>query len=350
MGKLARFGIVGGARVAVQTLGCLPVPIPANDFIERAIKELGFAPVRERIVARGMLAVADIERLIAVAPLAVLMKLVELGSQATPQIAPTPIVAVSLTEDSPDPIGYLAQIKHPELEVLLDQVDLSELGSGLEERIAAIARAREGLTLVGPAAEDILAWLQAQGRRSKALENLTLSEVVRRLREAGIKRLRACRDFTALTEVNSVGLGQSFCTALDRFSNAAALAEHIAAIAAVSGRDGLVSVWFPGLSRSCGDFPLRGAGLDLMLLRMLAVGTLALPSVSRRRASSRYLSIDFFKVAHLCGANDFGFGTIDETTRQSLQLQQLVELQKAVPTQAPESKSQSHERSWRGKS
>ncbi|MFM1847829.1 MAG: hypothetical protein RL417_1303, partial [Pseudomonadota bacterium] len=292
VGKLARFGIVGGERVSVQTLGCLPVPIPTHDFAERALKQLGFNETRERVIHRKRLERSEIERLITRAPLSVLMKLVELGAHASAQVAPTPILALSLGGELHDPALYLSQIEHPALEVLLDEIDLRRLGDGLEERIAEIAKARPGLTLVGPAAEDILAWLHANGRRSAALENLTLTEVVRRLREAGISRLRACRDFSALTAVNSTGMGQSFCTALDRFADAAELADHLIAVAELSERDGLVNVWFPGFSRSCRTYPVTGAALDLMLLRMLAVGTLTLPSVARRRASSRYLSIE----------------------------------------------------------
>lgn len=332
VGKLARFGIAGGERVSVRTLGCLPVPIPTDDFAERAIRELGFDPIRDRVIARESLGSSEIGELIVRAPLSVLMKLVEFGSKATARVEPTPIVVVSLfRHEQVSPIEYLVQIEHPTIEVLLDRVDLDDLGDGLEERIAAIAGARAGLTLVGPAAEDILLWLQAKGRSSRVLRNLSLSDVVRRLRAAGVTRLRACRDLAALSEVNSVGIGQSFCTTLDSFVEPRRLAEHLASIDALSRRAGLVSVWFPGLSRACKDYPLAGAALDLMMLRMLAIGTLALPAIDRRRASSRYMSIEAFTVAHLCGANDFGLGAVDGATEQTLQLKQFGALQKALP-------------------
>lgn len=332
MGKLARFGIAGGERVSVRTLGCLPVPIPTDEFVERAIRELGFDSIRARVVARQSLEVPAVEELLLRAPLAVLMKLVEFGAQATARVAPTPIVAVSLSGEEPiSPVDYLVQIEHPAVEVLLDRMNLDELGDGLEARIAAIAGARAGLTLVGPAAEDILLWLQMRGRSSRKLHNLTLSDVVRRLRDAGVNRLRACRDISALTEVNAVGIGQSFCTAIDRFLKPRLLAEHLVSIDALSKREGLVNVWFPGFSRTCQNYPLAGAALDLLMLRMLAVGTIALPAITRRRASSRYMSIEAFKVAHLCGANDFGFGAIDGPTEHTLQLKQFDDLQKALP-------------------
>jgi len=332
VGKLARFGIVGGERVSVRTLGCLPVPIPTDEFVDRAIRELGFDSIQQRVIARQSLEVTEIEELITHAPLSVLMKLVECGFKATARVAPVPIVAVSLSaQESVSPADYLVQIEHPAIEVLLDRVDLDDLGDGLEERIAAIAGARAGLTLVGPAAEDILSWLQQNNRSSRVLRNLSLSDVVRRLREVGVHRLRACRDISALSEVNSVGIGQSFCTALDRYSQPRLLAEHLASVDALSRREGLVNVWFPGLSRTCKEYPLAGAALDLMMLRMLAVGTVALPTVERRRVSSRYISIEAFKVAHLCGANDFGFGAIDGTTEHTLQLKQIAALQKALP-------------------
>lgn len=334
MGSLARYGIIGGAKVAVRDIGCLPVPIRTNDFAAEALRTLGFDPVRQKIEAGIRLDPSEIEALVLRAPLSVLMKLVEIGRQVTPHVEPTPIVAVSLAPGAlNDGLNGLRRIEHPVIEVLLQDIQLEDLGAGLEERVSAVARSRSGLTIVGPTAEDILDWIHAHGRCSRVLHDLTLGEIVTRLRHAGIDRLRACRDVAALAAVSSVGFRQSFCTALDTLATPRDIAEHLHAIDTFSRADGLLSVWFPGFSQTCRTFPLTGAALDLLMLRMLALGTVCLPKVPRRRASSRYLSLEGFSVAHLCGANDFGFGALDDITRDVLQLKKLGALREARPGQ-----------------
>lgn len=338
MGKLARFGIMGGARVALRDLGCLPESLGSEDFATRALAELGFGAIRVKVAAGAGLEVPEIETLAARAPLSVLMKLVEIGRHSTSRVAPTPIVALSLAGGATGAsIDYLGRIEHPVIEVLLEGVDLNSLGAGLEESIALIAQSRPGLTLVGPAAEDILVWLRSDKQSARTPHELTLGDVVERLRGAGVQRLRACRDVAALAAVNAVGVRQSFCTAIDTLPNPRAIAEHLAAIDELSQRDGLINVWFPGLSRLCQTFPFSGAALDLLMLRLLALGTVCLPTVPRRRASSQYLSLEAFNVAHLCGANDFGFGVLDGETEDFLRLKQLGALHEAFP--APEGES-----------
>jgi len=334
VGNLARFGIVGGAKVAVRDLGCLPVPIHNNDFSDNALRSLGFEPIQRKIEAGARLNAGEIEALIERAPLSVLMKLVEIGRQATPHVEPSPIVTVSLAAGAlNDGLDCLRRIEHPSIEVLLEGVELDTLGDGLEEQVKTVAGCRPGLTIVGPAAEDILSWLHAHERRSRVLHDLTLSDVVGRLRGAGMDRLRACRDVAALAALSSTGFRQSFCSALDTLATPRELAEHLQAIDTLSRQDGCLSVWFPGFSRACRTFPHAGAALDLLMLRMLALGTVCLPKVPRRRASSRYLSLEGFAVAHLCGANDFGFGALDDTTEDILQLKKLGALREARPGQ-----------------
>jgi 2-iminoacetate synthase ThiH len=69
--------------------------------------------------------------------------------------------------------------------------------------------------------------------------------------------------------------------------------------------------------------------MNFQLLRTLAVGSLCLAAIPNRRASTRYLTMEAIHIARYCGANDFGFGAVNELTARTMQLEKLDRLKKA---------------------
>lgn len=325
MGVIARTGISGGERVALERLGCRSEP-DTGTFGYRSLHRLGFGPIARHVSTGRPLAVAEIHTLLTKAPLAVLMKLVELRASTTPVRPATPIVVLPLGQWGALPpaavveraSALLTRIEYPALQVFLDDLDLDRLGGELESIITAIAACRPGLTIVGPAAEDILTWLHGPRGRPAGV---TLTGITAALRAAGVHRLGASHELGAVQQIRSADFSGSLCLDLDRARDPGALAAAIAATGSVAASERCIEVWFPGLSRESGRHCFPGVALDLLMLRVLAIGTVAIPHVPYRRASNRYLSLDAVRVAHLFGANEFGFGAIDGLTADVLELQ-----------------------------
>ena len=95
-----------------------------------------------------------------------------------------------------------------------------------------------------------------------------------------------------------------------------------------------IDLWCPACSgrgsrRALGCEATEGAA-NLTLLRFLAIGTICLPYVPWRRASSAHFSLEALNLARYFGANDFGFGAANEEAETVLSLKRLDLVRAAV--------------------
>lgn len=340
MGELAKIGIVNGKRLL---LGPRPIdfPIADYDFSLRTLRECGLLNVGEKIVNGVSLSIEEIERLLGGVTLAALMQLVKLCGGARDLPEPIPLVVLpisSLLAGSDKHIAvetlttYLRGISYKELRVVIDRFDHTSLDAGLLEAIAEIAACRSGLKIVGPPAEEIFSAcndeMLAGAGASKSIpldwgSNAygELESLLVKLRSAGVERLRPSCQPKALALTSKLGIPTSLVTDLDQFSSNKELAIELLEIDAFTSTGSKIDVWIPGILSITQKTRQKNGIEDARLLRSLAVGTLVLKNISTRRATSRYFSLGGIELAPCFGANDLGFGAVDQVTSEALSLE-----------------------------
>ncbi len=339
MGKLARVGITEGRLVPVDGLAWDLSVQKSDNFVVTAFERFGVSETAADIIASRPLSVEQIEFLLAKASFPILLKLVELRKQKVAGMKPTPIVVLpigswvatyGLKASVKLAVDFLCSFDSPSLQVVLEDlqsIDSAILELGLYDAIREIHESRAGVVLVGPSVEDILKWIGCIGvNQDEVFHLVELERVLYCLKQAGVSRLRYSSNKYLLKLLNEVGLSASILTDIGVYSTHTKMAEELYALGQLS-EDCRIDVWMPGLIAQ--DFSADSA-TDLKLLRTLAVGTLALPRISYRRASSRFFSREGLSFAKFCGANDYGFGAVDELTERRLGVARLDLLSKVI--------------------
>jgi len=353
MGNVARHGIYRGQRVRAEHI-LLSTPHRRIEDIFRHMcaqydgDDKRFSKIADRVAARQELPAPDTAFLLERAPLPLLMKLVELASlgaaaREKPIVKPLPMVLLPLSrwlaqsnyyETLELARGFLRRLPYEKVEVVIDSIDLAQLDGPLGPLLRDISRSRDGLTLIGPSVEEIVAsTCGTEGSQNSDFQQCgpivqKLEKKLATLRQSGIKRLRSTSCLGALKLVHEAGLWNTIVTRIDSYLTPMDLAKELATINRVAVQGSFVMVWTPGFrderqhTAHRHDQPDQNPHFrDFQILRALAVGTLALTQVPYKRASSRYLSPCGVHFALACGANEFGFGAVDESTARSLKLQ-----------------------------
>ncbi|RIL10063.1 MAG: hypothetical protein DCC75_05190 [Proteobacteria bacterium] len=358
MGNVARHGIYGGQRVRAENI-LLSTPHHRIEDIFRHMcaqydgDDRRFSKIADRVAARQELPAPDTAFLLERAPLPLLMKLVELASLSAaarekPIVKPLPMVLLPLSrwleqsnyyETLELARGFLRRLPYEKVEVALDNIDLTQLDGPLGPLLRDISKARDGLTLIGPSVEEIVAsTCGTEAGQNSDFQQCgpivqKLEKKLATLRQSGIKRLRSTSCLGALKLVHEAGLWNTIVTRIDSYPTPMDLARELSTINRVAVQGSFVMVWTPGF-RDTWQFTAGHSTAqqhnqpdqepqfrDFQILRALAVGTLALTQVPYKRASSRYLSPAGVHFALACGANEFGFGAVDESTARSLKIQ-----------------------------
>lgn len=349
MGSLTRSGISGGRRVASTTLieslrdqEAAEAGNRADDLSTQVTK--ASRPAAERLRLGKSLSRSELLSLLSDAPLSDLMKLAACITGADSSVVlPRPLVLLPLDEwrktmsevtlkDSATQL--LRGLPFSELDVAFDWLDLANLESlvGLADELS---RRRPGVRFVGPAVEDIVHWLEGgqgpklpklggKSRTSRAPRQLLqrLSEVLFAMRRAGFYRLRFASNLSnihrieALERLEEAGLTAVVGTAIR--DKPEEVIDDMLTLRSLIDSGGAVGIWLPFVDPShlIGS-PKRGI-TEMRLLRALAVGTISLRGVPVRRASSSYLSVEGLSMARVLGANDLGYGAVDDTTMHAL--------------------------------
>jgi hypothetical protein len=265
------------------------------------------------------------------------MKLVEIKHQEEECQAPQPLVMLPLSSwtsryDS-DKVVELSQdllkgIRHKQLRVVIDELDFEKLDHELFVLLREISSCRPGMTLVGPSVDDVVSWVVSGASEKRQGERF--EDLLQKMRRAGLGRLMPASMVDVLKSVRDAGFPASLVTNISEYGSPLELAKELLRVNDIS-REQPIDVWVPAYdygmkARSSTQNP----ALDFQLLRVLAVGTLCLNAIPYRRASTRYFSMDAIEFSRYCGANDFGFGAVNELTARTMHLERLERLKRAV--------------------
>jgi hypothetical protein len=343
MGSIARIGIFSGKPVPVGDIPGHRSPAVLSEFARACLGRFGFARIAERVALGQSLTVRDVEMLLSKASLPVLMKLVEIRHRTEEWKPPLPLVVLPLSnwtsrfsstrvlELSQD---LLRSIRHKNLRVVIDRIQYDQLDADLVALLKEISSCRPGMTLVGPSVDDVLAWAVSVSGTGEPLDLRRLERMLHRLREAGLGRLMPSTMADVLSTVRAAGFPASLVTNVADFESPLELAKELLRVNEVASQM-QIDVWVPGFEltqRARSNQQLARSAVDFELLRVLAVGTLCMDSVPYRRVSTRYFSVDAIQFARYCGANDFGFGAVNELTAKAMHLERLDRLKRAVPS------------------
>ncbi|MBN8549410.1 MAG: hypothetical protein J0M12_08860 [Deltaproteobacteria bacterium] len=337
MGSLAKIGIAAGRIVPVAEIPGHSAAPSLSEFSRSCLSRFGFARIADRVCDGAPLNVRDVETLLSKASLPVLMKLVEIKRCSEGYAAPLPLVLLPLASwsaryDSTKILelseGLLRGIRHKHLRVVIDELDYSKLDGELFSVLREISSCRPGVTLVGPSVDDVVSWVVSATQNERGLKKF--EALLHRLRDAGLGRLMPTSMVDVLKTVHEAGFPASLVTNVSEFSSPLELAKELLRVNEIA-QGQPIDVWVPGyqISRASSSLISRSA-LNFQLLRVLAVGSLCLDAVPHRRASTRYFSVDALQFARYCGANDYGFGAVNELTARSMQLEKLDRLKRAV--------------------
>ncbi len=339
MGSLAKFGIIGGKAVLLDSVPGLGRSQSKEDFARSCLAKFGFSRIADRVAAGLPLNMRDIEMLLTKASLPVLMKLVELGHPGEEVTPPEPLVMLPLSSWSaryqPTEIlelsqGLLKGIRHKNVRVVIDEIDYDKLDGELFEVLREISACRPGITMVGPSVDDLVTWMVSSASRQSEGESPRFENVLHRLKDAGLERMMPSSVVDVLKTVREAGMPASLMTNVLGFSTPLELAKELMHVNEIA-QQLPIDCWMPGFDESKlpARMPDRGT-LDFQLLRLLAVGSLCLPSIPYRRASTRYFSMEAIQFSRHCGANDFGFGAVNEMTARTMHLERIDRLRRAV--------------------
>lgn len=337
MGSLAKIGIASGKLVPVEDVpGFSPSP-SFSEFSRACLSRFGFARIAERVCDGASLNVRDVEMLLSKASFPVLMKLVEIKHRDATFAAPQPLVMLPLSSwaaryDSTRILelsqGLLRGIRHKQLRVVIDELDYSKLDGELFDVLREISACRPGMTLVGPSVDDVVSWVLSAAANDSGLKKF--ENLLHKLREAGLGRLMPASMVDLLKTVHEAGFPASLVTNVSEFSSPLELAKELLRVNEIA-QEQPIDVWVPGYHVPRGSSAmLSRSALNFQLLRVLAVGSLCLDAVPQRRASTRYFSVEALQFARFCGANDYGFGAVNELTARAMHLEKLDRLKKAI--------------------
>lgn len=337
MGSLAKIGIASGKLVPVAEVPGHAASPTLSDFSRTCLSRFGFARIADRVCDGAALNVRDVEMLLSKASLPVLMKLVEIKHREGSCAAPLPLVMLPWSSwtaryDSTRILelsqGLLRGIRHKQLRVVIDELDYAKLDGELFSVLREISSCRPGMTLVGPSVDDVVSWVISAAEHESGLKKF--ENLLHKLRDAGLGRLMPASMVDLLKTVHEAGFPASLVTNISEFSNPLELAKELLRVNEIAQQQP-IDVWVPGYQVSRASSPtLSRAALNYQLLRVLAVGSLCLDAVPHRRASTRYFNVDALQFARFCGANDYGFGAVNELTARAMRLEKLDRLKKAV--------------------
>lgn len=339
MGKVARLGIFGGMKIPLEGLPGVE-SIELSPFARKNLGRYGLARIAERLLERVPLSTQDIESLFSNAPLPVLMKLVEYCRPVQvrdpepllvlpvrdwlKRHAPTDIVELS--------VNKLRKIAYSRLNVVIDAGGHKEesVDSALLGDVAATCAGHNVTWLRGDDfASLLLASRHAQDKASP--ENSNLEQIVGDLQARQIDPYQPGAQSALVQAYAQRGLPASVFTNLAAFKSSASLARELFRLHELS-LDCAIEIWVPSYEikiKRQEPAHLKGAR-DYQLLRLMAVGALALPRIPYRNASTRYFSLDAIPLARLCGANDLGFGAVDELSAKVMRIQPLERLKRSL--------------------
>jgi len=338
MGKLARIGIALGQAVPVEGILSLRMPSEIDGVTRLALKHFGFDRIAEKVIAGRPLSVEDAEQVATHATLPVLLKLVELKRVSHDVVEPLPAVLLpvrrwltrfGIPRTVELALQTLEHLPYPRMRVSLEWPDFAAFTETLEI-VKAIATVRKGLVFVGPSLEEVVSALRSScGSVPVDDQHRAVEAALHAMREAGFQHLRATESRRTIKFLTEHGFPGCLISEVDRDPSARGLVHELCEIRRLIGDGVYVETWCPGVSKQVAGYT------DLLLLRALALGTLFLDEVPFRRASSRFFSAEGFEFARMCGANDFGFGAVDQRTARFLGLQSLRVLQQQMTPALP---------------
>jgi hypothetical protein len=338
MGKLAKFGIVGGRKVAVEGwLGNCEIRGMSGECLGR----FGFRQLAQKIADGQVLSIDDLRVLLHEAPLGVLMKLLEIkrGSPAKLEVYPQIHLPVERMLGSErvevlieNAAAMLREVPYPKLRVQIGIEEFSNMDLW-SEVLTALSHSREGLTFIGPAPEEMLGWLLNCDRRSsKSVRLRRLERLMVRMRVAGFELLSGSCHRGLVRLAMSIGLPTPLITPVDRFRRPEQLAYELVRIRRLLDMGIVTGTWIPGCSlrQLDNDKPLS-AGLALRIVRALGVGVLALGERWRFRAWTQGLPADFIALLPYFGANEFAIAAVEQDYEDQMQFPIVQALEKFFP-------------------
>jgi hypothetical protein len=356
MGELARIGIVKGRKIAADKL--LPREgIAIEPFVEKCLRELGCEPMVRPLLDRKPLSAEQVYYLLFDAPLAALAKLVEVffGPPDSLQL-PRALVMMpieswyrdsSYKEATDAALRFLRAVPFSEIDVVVEWADFQHFDR-LLEIVEELSRRRSGARFIGPSVEEMVAWLRggAQGTKGSVSPgdvSPLVDDLLYALRKSGFYRLRFSSSLQLAVELDlpvrlrEAGFVAVFGTPVDCGGDSssgrsarAALSTDLSRMSSDELGVGDWDVWLPTVSHSFEGLPQKDPLMDLRLLRLLAVGSLCLGRTPVRRASSSFLSLDGLAMAKYFGANDLGYGGLDDGTVSMLSLSPYRSLMQAL--------------------
>ncbi|MBX7143867.1 MAG: hypothetical protein K1X79_05400 [Oligoflexia bacterium] len=339
MGKLARLGIFGGMKLPVEgVIGAGTREL--SPFARKNLGRYGLARIGERLIERVPLSTQDIESLYSSAPLPVLMKLVEYCRPVQVR-EPQPLLVLPVAEwlkrhSHTDIVelstSKLQSVPYPRLSVVVDAGGDKEgqIEGALLPEIAAACPGHQINFLRGEDFVSLLLASRVRLEKGPTTKNF-LAPIVAELRTQQVDPYAPGAQPALVRAYAERGMAASVFTNLAAFKSSASLARELFRLHELS-LDQAIELWVPSYetkTRRPEPAHIKGAR-DYQLLRLLAVGSLALPHIPYRNASTRYFSLDAVPLARLCGANDLGFGAVDDFSARVMRIEHLERLQRSL--------------------
>ncbi|MCB0354087.1 MAG: hypothetical protein KDD64_11200 [Bdellovibrionales bacterium] len=341
--KLAKRAVIGGKVVSLpSSLDGVP-QVSTAAFFWNAVSRLGVRRTAEKILAKEALGFEDIEDLLAVVPLSILMKLVSLRSETIGEVASAPklplpalFLPVIRYSESRSPLELkemlrevLAPLEGEPFEAYLDNPRSAQEWKRYFAIVEWLPELSRSIRVVAPSVSEMVGGPSEHLLTRKVYSTHKIVERLNRLREIGVTRLRSAQTLCDAEVMHRSGFAVSVSHTIEAHFGARRIAHELVRLNEFSRTVAPVQSWVPGFSRA----QLRGQSpsvRDLTLLRVLAVGSVALTEVKYRRASNRHFSPFGLALAKMCGANDFGFAARDPFTASELDFLDMKEVLTAV--------------------
>lgn len=327
MSKLAKFGIMGGRAVPVEGLmQAVNQREQMPEYLQCSFDAFGLVEIAQKVSEGKQLNSSELLALLDHCPLAALMKLVELHGSGFGRLNIEPAIYLPLEEwiRTDDIDGALDQALErlscaPDRQIWIftDLIDFSDLESEWPELLFELKREFPEAKIIAPPVGVLLKWINYHRRiRKESDVESNLKSILELLSKIGFYGLAESTFRTSIGCVKSTGFDVSVLTRLDRNIGSESIIKEFDRVSELARIvEGDLS-WSVGVPTHKGRDRFYGGSLDITVMRVMAVGVLAMPNVKVRRVYSRFLQYETFGLISKFGANERAFASIDRETSE----------------------------------
>ncbi|RMG44052.1 MAG: hypothetical protein D6719_02725 [Candidatus Dadabacteria bacterium] len=331
MGNIAKFGIIAGKKVDLNKFETSLIEGKLNPFIERCLKEYHALDIGHKVLSGERLTTDEMKFLVEKASTGLLLKLIELCPGRLRELRlPQPILVLPLSswlwecselELIERSFKRIAECASSRPAVLVDQIPFERLKTSITRLFSEIRQRFGPVKILGSSVGEIMG--TRAGGSGSLPDDLVVSRLIQ-LKEAGLSGVLGTAATERLHLLKEVGLTYAVRTNLDLISSDQEIVDVLKHLREVMDRDRTLDLWIPSLLE-------RGsAAAELRVLRVAAIGAIVLDKIRFIRATSVALSLEGMRMAKRFGANDFGYGAVDDFTADALGIDRIERLREVL--------------------